>query len=389
MSLSVSCPNCGKQFKNIKPELVGKKAKCACGQIVRLSDAGVKTSDGDPSLLPDDLMQVDLLGDELIGDELLGNMLPGPSSAPAVNTDRNRLQGTSEPEHPDVKQLTSSKRETAKPQPAPIESSGSKPAPIEEAIFDQSYSDLDSILEGVGDAAPIAARPRPREEVEDSDAPGGEAIQEKRKGSPVGFLAALLSGTIAVWFGAFAMTSKFKVIDQFLTSAFSEALNSMYVGDLGSSELSEVNERFQIFFMVFGWVFWTVALCLMVLGATQVLNSLYRLFAKRNFFRSIDGLTATFGVVALFLLVGWIFAQASLERAQHKYLNEYEKPATIIGQKLEVVTQLREEIDAQHKLIRNRLLMGALVPMSVFALSMTRLFTLKPDRRRVSGTQRG
>ena len=145
-----------------------------------------------------------------------------------------------------------------------------------------------------------------------------------------------------------------------------------------------MNEHFETLFLVFGWAFWMVALCLMIFGATQFLNSLFRLFTKRHFFRSIDGLTATCGVVVLFLLVGWIFAQASIERAQHKFLNEYEKPATVDGGELEFVTLLREEIEGQHTLARNWLLVGALIPMSIFVLSMTRLLTFKPDRRRRS-----
>ena len=119
----------------------------------------------------------------------------------------------------------------------------------------------------------------------------------------------------------------------------------------------------------------------MILGATQFLNSLYRLLTKRHFFRRIDGMTATFGALAMFLMVGWIFAQASLQRDQHKLLNEYERPATVNDQELEVVTLLRNEVDAQHRATQNWLLVGALVPMSVFVLSMTRLLTLKPDRR--------
>ena len=384
LSLNVSCPNCGKQFKNIKPELAGKKAKCACGQIVRLGEAKNKASDSDSSPFPDDLMQVDLLGDELLGDDLLGDALLGQSSGPpGATADFGRSKALEKRKNRPSKDRPQSQSETAKSRPNSAQSPKPQPRPaaVEELNLGQSYSDLESILDGVGDAAPIVVRPPEEARDADAETPSGEAVPKTRKGSPVGLVSALLSGTFAFWFGVFALISKFKVIDQLLTSGFSQALHRMYLGDFGSLELNEVNERFEAFFMVYGWTFWMVALCLMILGATQFLNSLYRLFTKRHFFRSIDGLTATCGVVALFLLVGWIFAQASIERAQHKFLNEYEKPATVYGEELEVVTLLREEIDAQHTLARNWLLVGALIPMSVFVLSMTRLLTLKPDRR--------
>ncbi len=386
MSLSVSCPNCGKQFRNIKPELRGKKAKCACGHVVRLGESQSKISDSDSNPLSDDLMQVDLLGDELLGDALLGDAMLGKrSGASAVPRDPDQSKSSTKSENRSLKKQSRSDRDASRPDPSPveaseIEASRNQPVAAEEPIFNQSYSDLESILDGVGDASPVVVRPP--EPARDRESQSGGEAPNKRKGSPVGFLSALLSGTLAVWFGVFAMTSKFKIIHQWLTSGLSQAFHRMYSGNFGSWELNEVNERFETFFMTYGWAFWLVTLCLMIFGATQFLNSLYRLFAKRNFFRSIDGLTATCGVVALFLLVGWIFAQASIERAQHKFLNEYQKTATQDGGELEVVTSLREEIDGQHKLARNWLLVGALVPMLVFVLSMTRLLTLKPDRGR-------
>ena len=394
MALSVSCPNCGKRFENIKPKHAGKKAKCGCGKIIRLGSKKDKVSDSDSSSALDDLMEVDLLGDELLGDQLLGGSLLGQSSAATVagtgapsdiedpgelrkpRRAQKKQEATTQSDQaaktrkPKTRNRPQPKRAKAKPSPP------AQPAKPEEPIFNQSYSDLESILEGTGDAAPIVVPPP--EEYRDKDDQSEEAVKSKRGGSPVGFLSALLSGTLAFWFGVFALISKFKVIDQFLTSGFSQALNRLYAGDFGSLELRPV---YQTLFSVLGWVFWGVALCLMILGATQFLNSLYRLLTKRHFFRRIDGMTATFGALAMFLMVGWIFAQASLQRDQHKFLNEYERPATIIDKELEVVTLLRTEVDAQHRITQRWLLAGALIPMSVFVLSMTRLLTLKPDRR--------
>jgi len=382
LALSVSCPNCGKRFENIKPKHAGKKAKCSC-QTVRLAPKKAKASDSDSSTAFEELMEVDLLGDELLGDQFLGDLLLGLGENPDTSVvaasarpdveDRGEHRSDASVEPSQKSKSRNSRTENR----APVKPAKEKLIPAarsDEPIFDQSYSDLDSILEGGGNAAPIVARsPEPDR---DDEAQSEEAVASKRSGSPIGFLTSLLSGTLAFWFGVFAVISKFAVIDQLMTSGFSQALHRLYAGDFGSLELRGVYETL---FVILGWMFWVVATCLMILGLAQFLNSLYRLFTKRHFFRPIDGLTATFGALAMFLMVGWIFAQASLQRDQHKFLNDYERPAAVNDQELEVVTLLRAEIDAQHRGIQNWLLVGALVPMSVFVLSMTRLLTLKPD----------
>ncbi len=419
MALSVSCPNCGKRFKNIKPEYAGKNAKCACGNIVRLSAKLSKPTKptqlaelgNSDSSISDDLMEVDLLGDELLGDELLSNELFGDKLPSDVSVDHQEGQ-SADPvapakttQHDQVSIVdpfadpaTASDQERSKPikekkrrrfkprrQPASTRQATDPQDPLnpQEPIFNQSYSDLESILEGIGDAAPIAVRPPDEDDqAEEQSAPSSK----QRQGSPIGLLSALLSGTLAFWFGVFALISKFAVVE-WSTIGFSQTLHRVYNGEFGDGELSalELSRGYQVLFSVYGWVFWSLAVCLMVFGAAQFLNSLYRLITKRHFFRRIDGWTATSGVVVLFLMVGWVFAQSSLQREQHKFLNEYEKPATVNGESLEVVTQLRDKVDGQHRVTRNWILVGALVPMSVFVLSMTRLLTLSSDRRRGSG----
>ncbi len=72
MKLSTTCPGCGKQFRNIKPELAGKKVRCGCGTVLRvgqLESTTPKKQELPPQ--PSNLLDVDLLGDEMLGDELL------------------------------------------------------------------------------------------------------------------------------------------------------------------------------------------------------------------------------------------------------------------------------------------------------------------------------
>ena len=68
MTLSVFCPVCGKQFRNIKAEMIGKKARCTCGNILRIVDAFANQVEPDKPL---DLLGVDLLGDDMLGEELM------------------------------------------------------------------------------------------------------------------------------------------------------------------------------------------------------------------------------------------------------------------------------------------------------------------------------
>lgn len=370
MKLSVSCPACGKKFGNIKPELAGKKAKCGCGNVIRLSPKPTPTSDDQ-----DNLMSVDLLGDELLGDQLLGGELSNSNEVP-----EQKPLGPPSVISPIPKPAKRSRKRAKEPVPeVPIVKSERRkqrnPAASEGPVFAQTYDDLDSILEGSGDAAPIVARPIAPPQTTQPDEP--EVSGSKKKSSTFSFLVALFSATLAFWYGLFLVVSRFSRIDQVFFRGFSQAYHSIFGATF---ENVEVPSGFESMFVGLGWLIWAMGLCLMVFGAAQFINAFYKTMTNTQIFKWSDGLVATFAVGAVFATVAMLLVQYSFQQDRHKYFDDYEKSALgEDGGHLENIVGLRAEMDAQQTDVRNWLLVGAVLSMTIFILSMARLLFKPPD----------
>ena len=81
----------------------------------------------------------------------------------------------------------------------------------------------------------------------------------------------------------------------------------------------------------------------------------------------------------MFLLVAIVFCQSTFTKHEQRALDVYEQPFANEGERLENVTLLRAEIDKRNRSFTTSMLVGATVPMSIFALSMVRLFTKSSD----------
>ena len=254
---------------------------------------------------------------------------------------------------------------------------GSKKPGSRKPVFGETYDDLDAILNGAGDAAPIAARPQRIEPVSSSRVTESERADQEYEApqsrmSSVGLIAAIISSTLAFWFGVVCVVARFGAVDQPIVRGFTTTLYSIYACRFGDYEISS---GLQTIIVALGWAFWLAAIVLMLLGAGQFCNAIYRLITGDQFFSWSDGLTGTLGVVTLFLVVGLLFAQTSLHREQQKFLSDYEAPVVAEGGHLEIVDALRAELRTEQSRSRNWLILGAVVPMSVFIFSTIPLFT--------------
>ena len=87
MTLSFACPHCGKTYRNVKQKLIGKKARCSCGNVIRIGK----------TVLPEqkaDLAKADLLD----GPNL---ELPGPKiSVPTVELKQKNIHCRSSLQRP-------------------------------------------------------------------------------------------------------------------------------------------------------------------------------------------------------------------------------------------------------------------------------------------------
>lgn len=417
LKLSFSCQNCGKQFSNLKPELAGKKVRCRCGAVVRLgenlgkksgqasnSDVNATSKSKPSSASSEDLLGVDLLGLEMLGEQLSGGDLGGPNSAQIKQTTPKRPP----PMQPKAKQQQHKQvRPKQFKQPRVGSPSVSRPprnrvpqVDVEEvsevspssrsnssgiglpasSAFEDAYGDLDSILDGAGDASPLRVSPRDEPAPSDRDAngtPNGDsadlsASPPKFDSRTLGFMAALASGAMAFWFGLFVCVSRFQLIDLSFINQFSTHLRSVFGGVFGDTELTT---GFQTMFLVLGWLLWGAAVLLMLLGAAQFINAFTKLVFQRQIAAWSDGLAAAFGIVLVFLLVALVFSQTSWANHENFILDGYERPVVAEGEHLDVVDRVRGAIDERSRSFTTWMLFAVSIPFSIFVASMVRLFT--------------
>ncbi|MFT5304380.1 MAG: hypothetical protein ACI87E_002527 [Mariniblastus sp.] len=427
LKLSFSCQNCGKQFSNLKPELAGKKVRCRCGAVVRLgenlgkksgqasiSDANATSKSKPSSASSEDLLGVDLLGLEMLGEQLSGGDLGGKNSAQIKQSTPKRPppmppkaeQQNAKQQPPKRQQLKQVKPKQSKqprveapsvsllprnrvPQvdveevsevsPSSRSNSSGIGLPVSSA-FGDAYGDLDSILDGAGDASPLRVSPRDETAPSDRDAngtPNGDSADlnarpPKFDSRTLGFMAALASGAMAFGFGLFVCVSRFQLIDLLFINQFSTHLRSVFGGVFGDTELTA---GFQTMFLVLGWMLWGAAVLLMLLGAAQFINAFTKLVFQRQIAAWSDGLAAAFGIVLVFLLVALVFSQTSWANHENFILDGYERPVVAEGEHLDVVDRVRGAIDERSRSFTTWMLFAVSIPFSIFVASMVRLFT--------------
>lgn len=381
MTLSISCPNCGKQFRNIKPEMAGKKARCSCGTVVRLGpkkstgnvvksrSAQMETNAASSGIhLPDHLR-----GDERLGDELLGGDFSDLQNQdpPTTLQDMQEIPVVAIPPlglvHPAPAKI---KRQQPRPKSHGTESRHA----TNKSSVDDAYSDLDAILSGQGDAAPLRVRPDPATAQASRPAP-----QEQTKTAPrpssIGFVAALGSSSLAFWFGVVVIVTRFHPVDLAFVQRFSQMLESVNVAAFGTADVSVT---FQRIFISLGWAIWIVAIVLAVFALAQFANAFIRILFGRSFLDWSDGMTAAMAVCALFLMVALIFTHHSFTQQQLRQLDEYEQPMALDRGPIGNVEILKSGIVEDGSMFQNTMLVGMGVAMSIFLLTMVRLL-LKTD----------
>jgi hypothetical protein len=415
-------------FRNIEPETLGRKARCGCGTVFRL---GKKSDKQDPA----DLMDVDLLGEDMLGSEMAhSNPVPiqsEPTKRKRASSRRSKTNtgASSSGKNSDSRKNSAAKSKRRKPNksrtksqvalpPSDTEEQGnpilepipdppvpqvsltvqtteprSRPPRQQEPIFDQTYGDLDDILEGAGDAKPVVVRPRPEPEVDsstkkmngqtESKLANSKSITSKLTASTIGFLAALLSATLAFWFGLFVASSRFQIINWLLLDRFSVHLHSVYHAIFGESEISS---GYALLFQSVGWILWSLAFAMILIAVGQFVNAFFKLITQRQVVPWTDGLAAASGVAVVFLLLGIVFCQSSFAKQEHRTLDAYEQPVVEEGEHLANVTRIREVIDQRDRSFTTTMLVACSVPMLVFIFSMVRLFTKNLEKKPLAST---
>lgn len=247
--------------------------------------------------------------------------------------------------------------------------------------FDNLYGDLDAILDGVGDASPVMASRRSIS----SGANEGEArphdtaatkTSAKTNTATIGFLAALGSATLGFWFGILILVVRFHEFNAIGLDQFSQSLQSAYLSAFGAADVPPIHATI---FVTVGWVLWLMGFMLVVVSMVQIVNAFSELIFRKQFAGWADGVVATVGVVAVFLMVALVFTQTSFRRQLNNSLDDLERPAVVAGEHLPHVEQFRQEYNEMNRRFTITILVGAAIPMSIFVLSLIRLFVQSPD----------
>ncbi|MEM9941391.1 MAG: hypothetical protein AAF939_07340 [Planctomycetota bacterium] len=263
--------------------------------------------------------------------------------------------------------------------------SGPRKSGPDKPLFDDEFSDMDAILSGTGDAAPITvANDRP------AAAPAGVLVRqapvvqpapkEKPKPRQPGyqtsgtFFLAFISGVLAVWLGAFVVVSRFKFVEVVVLSFISEQLRNGFRGDFGMFEMPATISNL---FVGLGWLLWGVGLGLIIFGALQVVSAFVQIVIRKPLFWWVDGLVMFLGFLAVLSLIGMIANQYWFQSQLMASLQPVEgDPFGAL--ELDAATQIEDEFKAiKTKFVVSMLL--CLVPaVTLTGMSLMRLFFKGP-----------
>lgn len=296
MTLSISCPDCGRQFSNIKPELAGKKVRCSCGASLRLplSTTERKSNPSKRSQAPQATPRTGIPKSPQVIDAFelhysdLEDILarPGTSEQDFDPTQPSRQRSSPAGVNPPPA------RKLELRQPVPI-----KPIPI--APPASRWPNARTILADAGPSEP-----------DGGNAASPNAIADKafiNSSNRVAFfvILAMISAMVGFGFAMFAMSVKLTDMDFVWSERAHETLRMIYTGQFGLQE--ETASSLKLGFLITGWLVFSVAILLFLLSAFQLLSAGMQLFANLPVLRWGDGVMATITFVLVFLLIGSLF----------------------------------------------------------------------------------
>ena len=332
--MDATCPSCQKVYRNVRQELIGRKALCTCGHTFRLENSTLKR-------------------DSLTSDQ------SEPRTSEVSNAVTSDNAATS-----DSVDLSSA------------------------SVFENSYSDLEQILSGQGSTAPLSSqsdggsgnfqparqnsdtRPAPSTGRE-HDRPA-QASSYRGTGMSVGFLAAVGSGCMAAWFSLFVLSSRYSVLELQPFRVISQTLNDINRATFGDLTINVGLERS---FVLLGWVIWGVAACLICLAIGQLINAFTKLFRRRHLLPGIDGITGLTAILLLFMLLSTLFLHFSHMRQLNRDLIQTAggqiDEGTVLGRNLQALQSAHRSHSQQ---FMTCMIAASSIPLCVGLLSLSRVY---------------
>ena len=327
MTLSFDCPNCGKKYRRVKRSLIGKKARCSCGNLIRIGGSDLPNGD-------DDFDKPNLPAS--VSDIKRTSTSPSKRRVPTVDVEVKR-----------------------------------------NLVIDDHYNDLEELLAAGGyeddtelDESSAGEIAVPQGLLETPDK------AKSSSGSSLALIAAIAAATIGFWFGLVVVLSRFTEFDQILLAYFQQTFGGIISGSFADEEVATGHK---LGFVTIGWTMWILGLAMLVMAIGQLINALVKLFRHKQLFGWADGWMATLSIVFVFLVVGSLFLHASHMSALHRELNQIVPVGTPEELVPTNVLKVREQYTQRNTTFLSVMLISGAIPLAVFALSMVRLLTKSGD----------
>ena len=339
MTLSFACPKCGKTYRNVKQQLIGKKARCSCGKVIRIGNS-------DRSASIRDFLENDRTSES----ESQNSVAERAAAQNDGAAGESRLSRDEKKRVPTV-DVRINKR----------------------LVIKDHYDDLDALLAGnvYEDISELADVPN-REVGIPAGLVSKPPAENPAARSSLALIAAIASATMAFWFGLLVVLLRFTEFDNLLLNYFQQTHASINSASFGDDELTT---GLKLGFIVMGWSMWVAGLAMVLLAVVQLLNALVQLFIQRQWLRWADGLMATLSIIFVFLVVGSLFLHASQMTKLNRELNKIVPVATADEFVPPNVQRIREQYNQRNRTFTIVMLVSGAVPLTIFAFSMVRLFT--------------
>ncbi len=363
MKLMFTCPHCDRVFDNVDLEMHGKRARCACGEIVTIKVSAKSFARPSSSTTTSGILET------------------------STNEVSNFTNDTSDP-FADAANFD-----------AVVEQADgqSENGTADDDQADEHYEDLEQILAAayVADVAraetparrggtkfgwPLQNKSTSANSEHGDDAQSEDAKAAHRRAS-IHLISGLLSAIIGFSLSIVILLFSVWSTELFPLVTISRVFAALFSGDAGGGDagggMSEVGASLRYGLMTMGWLIGGMAILLAGLSLAQFSNAIFCHVRHRRLLPWIDGLVATASVAMLFLLIAAIFVHSSQIVKQKRKLNRFDSAVAIANQQSELpnVQRLREQYESLSREFNWVMVVCGLMALSTFGAAMTRKLT--------------
>jgi hypothetical protein len=357
MTISVTCPTCGRQFSRIKPELAGKKVRCACGKSLLLPVANQPAVTN--SKVP--RTKQSKPDSKLNAAKKLTNPKDTPAAQELVEIKRNPF----ELHYSDLDQIL------AQPQHSDSDFDPRLPIPNKRPVSTVAFP-AEAASPSTSSSVPVRSVTGSKMSRIGNDADSSEKTKQSSAGPyRMGFLfsLAMIASFTALGLAMFLLSARFASTNFIWQGTLDETIRQFYTGQFGIDPMAP---GLQFSCRLLGWMVLAIAASLMLTATLQLLIAGIQLFATLPLLRWVDGMMATLAATLLFLFIGALF----LHDSHTQNINRQIHQATDLAGREEPpnIQRLRAQLQSEREHFRWSIAGICAAPATIFGCSMLRLF---------------